>query len=372
MDQIKRIYIGTDHRGFELKEKLKPTLKEMGFQVVDCGALQYDADDDYTDYAFVVAEKVARDKASRGILFCGSGIGMSIAANKVNGVIASQVSSIEEAKEDRIEHNSNVLVAAADDIEDPGNISQVIEAWLKADFAKGRHMRRINKVRFYEKLETLPYSTDTLIVPTILTEDKSVMEDQYNSLKEVVPLLNFDIAESDFVQGETLGLDTVLDYIGKALDEVPDLMISVHLMVGNPRPLLEKLNNIKNVYTVYIHHEADITGVLDKEWSFRLGLTLNPATKVQDTHFIDYEIVQLMSIVPGVQGSDLREDVFAKVEEMRQAGFTGEIHFDGSVNLDTLSKFLATKPDVLNVGSAIMKQPDLAEAYFKLVEAVSQ
>src|SRR5690348_4933175 len=98
METKGKIYIGTDHRGFELKQAILPKLTELGYEVVDVGAKEYIESDDYVDYALDVAEKVAQDSAARGVLFCGSGIGMTLAANKVNGITAAQVKTVAEAK----------------------------------------------------------------------------------------------------------------------------------------------------------------------------------------------------------------------------------------------------------------------------------
>jgi pentose-5-phosphate-3-epimerase len=78
-------------------------------------------------------------------------------------------------------------------------------------------------------------------------------------------------------------------------------MFSVHLMLKDPKEKLEQLNNLPNVLIVYIHQEADTQGLLDQEWSFQLGLSLNPETQVEQSDFLKYPIVQLMSIIPGAQ-----------------------------------------------------------------------
>src|SRR3989344_4474752 len=85
--EVKRLYIGADHAGFKTKEKLKKALKKK-YNVIDCGAFTFDKNDDYPNYAFVVAEHVEKDTESLGILVCGSGNGMAIAANKVHGIRA--------------------------------------------------------------------------------------------------------------------------------------------------------------------------------------------------------------------------------------------------------------------------------------------
>jgi ribose 5-phosphate isomerase B len=143
-----KIAIGSDHRGFDLKARLSEMLTSGGYDVVDIGAESTDSAD-YPDYAFPVAEMVASGKADRGILICGSGIGMSIAANKVRGVRAAFCRTIDEARMTRLHNDSNVLTLSETSMEDP-SIEDLIRVWLETPFEGGRHQRRIDKISSYE------------------------------------------------------------------------------------------------------------------------------------------------------------------------------------------------------------------------------
>lgn len=139
-----RIALGADHRGFGLKEQLKRRLAARGHEVIDLGPAGADRVD-YPDYAFRVANAVARHKAERGILICSTGIGMSIAANKVHGVRAALVDSVRLARMSREHNDSNVLCMGADVT--PRDLAwRIVGIWLKAEFAGGRHARRLAKV----------------------------------------------------------------------------------------------------------------------------------------------------------------------------------------------------------------------------------
>ncbi len=159
-----KIYIGTDHAGFELKEKLKPFLESLGHEVEDKGALTFNADDDYPDFIRPVAEAVASDQNSKGIILGGSGQGEAITANRITGVRAAvfygpitPVGAVDvsgRASEDmfeivklsRLHNNANILsigfrFASEDDIK------KAIEIWLSTDFrGEERHVRRIIKI----------------------------------------------------------------------------------------------------------------------------------------------------------------------------------------------------------------------------------
>jgi ribose 5-phosphate isomerase B len=147
-----KIALGADHAGFELKEKIKQYLLEKGITVDDRGTYSPQSVD-YPDYAFRVAEEVAAGKADSGILVCGSGIGMSIAANKVHGVRAAHVTSEMEAQLSR-EHNDANVLAVGGRVLDEGTARRIVDRWLKTDFAGGRHQQRVEKITAIEREES--------------------------------------------------------------------------------------------------------------------------------------------------------------------------------------------------------------------------
>lgn len=139
-----RVALGADHRGFRLKEELKRWLAARGHEVVDFGTASTDRVD-YPDYAFEVAGAVARRRADRGILMCSTGIGMSIAANKVRGVRAALADSVRLARLSREHNDANVLCLGADFVS-AALARRIVGAWLKVEFAGGRHSRRLEKM----------------------------------------------------------------------------------------------------------------------------------------------------------------------------------------------------------------------------------
>src|SRR5438094_7162046 len=137
-----KIALGADHAGFELKEKIKRYLVEKGMIVEDHGTNSAQSVD-YPDYAFFVAEQVAIGKAEYGILVCGSGIGMSIAANKVHGIRAAHVTSDIEAQLSREHNDANVLAIGGRAL-DENTAQKIIDRWLSTEFAGGRHQQRVD------------------------------------------------------------------------------------------------------------------------------------------------------------------------------------------------------------------------------------
>jgi ribose 5-phosphate isomerase B len=140
------IYLGADHRGYNLKEEIKRFLGQEKIKFKDLGNLKYDQNDDYPDFAQKVAAMVSSQPKDKGLLICGSGIGMSIAANKFKGVRAALCLSGYMAKEAKRAIDANILCLAAD-LTDIATAKSIIREWLKASFKKEpRYIRRVKKI----------------------------------------------------------------------------------------------------------------------------------------------------------------------------------------------------------------------------------
>lgn len=146
-----KIAIGADHAGYEDKEKVKKTLDDLGIQYEDMGTFSTDSVD-YPDFAKKVGDAVASGDAEQGLLVCGSGTGMAIAANKVPGVRAAVAWSEEIARLAREHNDANVLSLAAR-FTPPDEIDKIVRAWFGAHFDAGRHERRVEKIKEIEKDE---------------------------------------------------------------------------------------------------------------------------------------------------------------------------------------------------------------------------
>ena len=141
------IHIATDHAGLELKEKVKSYLSKLDYEVIDHGAYEYDALDDYPDFIFPCAEAVSNDPNSKGIILGGSGQGEAMAANRVKGVRAAVFYNgpDEIIKLSRQHNDANILSLGARFMSDK-KMYKIIELWLSTDFESGRHKRRIEKL----------------------------------------------------------------------------------------------------------------------------------------------------------------------------------------------------------------------------------
>jgi ribose 5-phosphate isomerase B len=144
-----QIGLACDHGGFELKEELKAFLKSIGFEPVDLGTFAEDSVD-YPDFGILAAEKVSQGELERGILICGTGIGMSIVANKFPRVRAALVNELYSARCSREHNDSNVLVIGGR-VVGKELAKEIVRVWLETPFAGGRHQRRLEKIEALER-----------------------------------------------------------------------------------------------------------------------------------------------------------------------------------------------------------------------------
>ncbi|MHC4365798.1 MAG: ribose 5-phosphate isomerase B [Planctomycetota bacterium] len=143
-----KVVVGSDHRGFQAKQQIKAIVAQLGHECVDVGT---DSNDpvDYPDPAYVAARAVANKEADRAILACGTGIGMSMTANKVRGIRAALCHDELSAQISRDHNDANVLCVSGDLIGEV-LLRKIVEVWLSTEFSGGRHLRRINKIAAIE------------------------------------------------------------------------------------------------------------------------------------------------------------------------------------------------------------------------------
>jgi ribose 5-phosphate isomerase B len=141
-----RVVLGSDQFGFALKENLKTYLRELGHEPVDLGCLQPEDTTDYPDVAIAVADKIAQGEFERGILICGTGIGMAITANKIPGVRAACCHDPYSAERARKSNDAQIITMGAE-IVGPALGRYLIDVWLASDFGGGRSTRKVEKIK---------------------------------------------------------------------------------------------------------------------------------------------------------------------------------------------------------------------------------
>ena len=148
-DNVRRVALGADHGGFEVKEKIKVFLEKLGYRVTDVGTDSGESVD-YPDFAEKVARKVASGECDRGIMIDGAGIGSSMACNKIKGIRAALCYNVKTVINSREHNNANVLTLGGP-LHSDEEFYEMIKIWLETRFAGGRHWRRVNKIMALER-----------------------------------------------------------------------------------------------------------------------------------------------------------------------------------------------------------------------------
>ncbi|MDR1510350.1 MAG: uracil phosphoribosyltransferase [Synergistaceae bacterium] len=243
-----KIVTGSDHAGFAMKEDIKALLSGLGHIVEDVGTLSSDSPADYPDWAFKAAEKVASGKAERGVLICGTGIGMSIAANKVKGVYAALCHDEFTARMSREHNGSNVLVLGGRTL-GVELARSVTKAWLEAEPEKGRHMVRRQKIETYEsgtcdkEIKTSGSGRVIIIEHPLIQHKLSIVRDKNTSVKdfrdlvqEIAGLMAYEISRNlplEEIDVETPVRSTkCFSLSGKKLAVIPVLRAGLGMVEG--------------------------------------------------------------------------------------------------------------------------------------------
>ena len=144
-----KIAVGSDHRGYEIKEHVKAIAAELGHESIDCGTNDSNPVD-YPDMAYLAATAVAQKQADRAILICATGIGMSMAANKIHGIRAALCHDELSAQVSRDHNNANILCLSGDQVGEV-LLRKIVDVWLNTEFSGGRHLRRVSKIEAIEQ-----------------------------------------------------------------------------------------------------------------------------------------------------------------------------------------------------------------------------
>lgn len=243
-----KIAVGSDHAGYKLKEEIKRELAEAGHEVIDCGAPSGEVRVDYPDWGFKTAETVSSHKAERGVLVCGTGIGMSIAANKVRGIRAALCHDHFTAVMSRRHNDANILVLGAR-VTGSDVASDIVKAWLDEPFEGGRHTFRVEKISAYETehtnaREAAAAGGRTVVVDHPLIRHKlGIMRDKNTSSKdfrdlvqEVAGLMVYEVTRRlplEEIEIETpIEKTNVFTLAGKKLAIVPVLRAGLGMVEG--------------------------------------------------------------------------------------------------------------------------------------------
>jgi len=359
----KTIYIGADHAGFVMKESIKAKLESQGFHIEDLGAHELDPNDDYPRYAASVARAVQNHKDTLGILSCGNAEGVSIAANKFDGIRAGVGFSKDSARTMREDDNANIICIPGriETMDDPISI---VDTFIKTKFSgAARHKRRLAKVSKFEH-------ESVEIVPTILVQNLDIFKKRvsHSGIRKLAPLWQVDVLDDSMFDSRSF-------FNAKQIAKIKDLPnFELHLMILDPLPIIEEWKfNIPTLKRVIVHAEIDkpLEPILAyaKNLGFDVSLALNPETSIKAIkpvyHLLDS--ILIMGVHPGASGQGfLGKKILKKIKKTTKKYPNLRISVDGGVNQDTASYIINAGANQLCISSAIWKADDPVEAFNNL------
>jgi len=356
------IYLGTDHEGFKLKEKIKKWLEENGYPFEDLGNKVFDSKDDYPIYALLVAKKVAQERKkgidAKGILFCKSSVGMMITANKVKGIRAFSPFNKKIAVLSR-EHNNTNVIALSGEIMKEEEAVQILKIWLETEFSgKARHKRRLKEIQRFEEKKFD-------VIPGILENDFPEIKRKIELVKPFVKWVQIDFADGELVSNKNF-----LE-IEKFSQIKENVFLEAHLMVRNPKDYLARLIRA-GFKRIIAHAESDdIDNFLEeanKIKEIEVGLAVDTPSEIEKIFsFIDkIDNLLIMGVKAGFSGQEFLPQTLSKIIKARESFPEVYLSVDGGVNNLTAPAIVASGADAVVVNSYIFSSPKIEAAIAEL------
>lgn len=354
------IYLGADHAGFEMKEMLRIFLYEEGYEIVDCGNTQFEAEDDYPDFGFAVGRAVASNLESLGVVFCGSGVGMCLSANKVAGIRAGCALGEGHAQSGKRDDDTNVLCIASRSVS-VEDAKKIILAWLGTKFEKNeRFVRRVEKVARFEQSESIrsvKRFSKTKIVPAILEVH---IEDAYKKLSAMEGLMDWiqiDVMDGKFVSGVSFDMN-IFD-----IQKFP-FFYEVHLMVSDPVAFVEICER-RGMDRIIFHwesvHDIEKARELCENISKRgmsVGVAINPETPIEELKGLSacIDSVLILGVHPGASGQIMLPGTIDRIAQARKFfPHRVSIGIDGGVTKENVTQCISAGADRIAAGSMLFE-----------------
>lgn len=356
--EYRTVFVGSDHAGYEYADLLMKDLSDKGYNVIDCIEGRRSKSDDYPDRVFDFYRAMVREGFSgEGILFCASGEGVSMSANKLPGIRAVEIRDITEAKKSREHNNANVLCLGSQEFSYEA-LLEVVVAWLSTPASHAsRHKRRQEKVQRLEYAAST-YSTrkqlNSRVIPAILTNSSEEFSQKLHSLYGLVRWVQIDVLDDSSFSGRT-----ILPY-EMSLFEWP-FLFEAHLMVENPMKYIDACKRA-GFSRIIFHHETDEdSDALIEAIRFsgmEVGIALNPKTPltVLEPYLKKIDRVLLLGVNPGQSGQTMKGTTEKRVHVLRNRVYRSlPIAVDGGVNEDTLRCLVTSGVDSVCVSSFLFR-----------------
>jgi ribulose-phosphate 3-epimerase len=351
------IYLGADHGGFHLKERIKKWLVEKGYRLEDLGNEKFDKGDDYPIFASLVARKVASEikkgAFAKGILCCKSSAGMLIASNKIKGIRAFSPFNKETAILSR-EHNDANIIALSEEFIGAEEAKEILSAWLEAGFSEApRHKRRISQIQRLEEKEIE-------VIPGILEKEFSQIEEKINKVSPFVKWVQIDFADGEFVKNRNFLEAEKFSQIKK------DIFLEAHLMVKSPKDWLGPVID-GGFKRAIAHIEAEgvreFLEVAEKE-GIEAGLAVDAGTNIEKIlPFSDkIKTILIMGVKAGFSSQEFLPETFGKIIKAKEKLPSLRLAVDGGVNDLITPALVAAGADAVIVNSYLFSKEDIEKA----------
>jgi ribose 5-phosphate isomerase B len=356
----KRIFIGSDHAGYELKNSLKQYLNSNGYEVVDVGPYDYDQHDDYPESIIPAAEK-AVENGCPGIVLGHSGQGEAIAANKVEGARAAlyygrDIDIIELSKE---HNNANILSLGAGFLSKDEAI-RAVETWLDTSFTgEDRHQRRLQEISRYEQRKK------PQVLPAILANNQKEIEEEFKKVLEYSRWFHIDVEDGKFVENTSLDFEFQLP---------ENQRYEAHLMVKSPLEWIK--NHLETFMRFNFHIETvenpgkiiEFLHENDKE----VGIAVKPGTSIESVmpYILKVDVIQLMTVEPGSYGNEFHDEMIDRIEQISKKNPEVTIEVDGHVNDQNIEELKEAGANMFVSGSFVQESQDPGKAIRKLEKLI--
>ena len=362
--EYRKIFLGSDHTGYEYTDTITEMLREKGYDVIDVNKNERFEEDDYPDIAFQVYQEIQKENATERaetILLCGSGEGMCMVANAFPRWYAAEARDREEAQIAREHNGNNVLCLGARELS-INEIEDIVNTWLEASPSQDdRHKRRREKIRRIKYASSIYWQRKnknfSRLIPALLTQSAYEAREKLRTLAGLADWIQIDIMDETFTQDASIRTDeiTVSDW---------PFLFEAHLMVSNPLKYIEVCKKM-GYNRVIFHHEIeeDSFEVIEKiRFSgMEVGIAINPKTalSVLDPFLSLVDEVLILGVTPGASGQAMSEDTVGRIKILRKkAPRSMKIAVDGGVDEENIREVFNAGADRVCASSAVFEKKE--------------
>ena len=374
------VFIGSDHRGFQLKQRIIAFLQTQNINVVDAGCNGQDDKDDYNDFAHRAVHSYFRenDPKNFGILICGTGHGMCMQANRFKGIRAVRCLDAQDAQVARTHNDANFLCLGADEPEIQKDYQDIIDTFLRIQpLSDEKYLRRNHKLDI-DLTPTLKSKLPQVeILPTLLTNDPQVFRDLTERYHTFTDKIHFD-----FIDGSLPGTTPHISM--RSLATLNNYIYNIHVMSNHPEDYFDDIISLNPELVIFhvtndtpISEEAyiklqNLVTMIKANRQIKVGLAVEPATNIHVIKDLIKNIdhVMLFSGHLGHYGGEADLNLLERIPTLKNINPFLTIGWDGGVNASNIATIAQRGVNTINVGSAISRAPDSTQAYHSLIQII--